>query len=74
MQYKYTLDYPKFRNLVNKHIVEFTEGAVDIDLLPDFDLWNYFSENENLTEKDWNSMANDAARDWLESEGLDLDD
>ena len=68
---EYTLSYRKFRDLVDDKL----QGICEIsgDELPDFDLWNYFSEDKR-TEEQWHDLAQEAAEDWLAEEGYLFDE
>ena len=66
-----TISYARFRNIVDAQLN--TICGVGIDELPDFDLWNYYTENEFMTKQEWGKLATDAAKDWLSEEGFPFD-
>lgn len=67
-----TISYARFRGLVNTYLNSIC--GLGVDDLPDFDLWNYYSEDEWLTKKQWGQLALEAARDWLADEGFDFEE
>lgn len=68
----YVMSYKNFRKLVNKKVDEI--AGVGIDELDDFDLYAYFSENESLTEAEWDQLASEAANDALDNDGFPFDE
>ena len=69
---KITISYARFRGIVDAQLNNIC--GIGVDELPDFDLWNYYNENEFMTKEQWYSLANEAARDLLSEEGFDFDD
>lgn len=66
------LSFNSFRSVVNNKLVEIC--GMGVDDLADFDLWNYFPEDEALTKKQWENLALEAAQDWLIEEGFPFDE
>jgi hypothetical protein len=66
-----TISYARFRGLVNACLNGIC--GLGVDDLPDFDLWNYYTENEFMTKEEWGKLAKDAANDWLAEEGFPFD-
>jgi len=66
-----TISYTRFRWLVNACLTGIC--GLGVDDLPDFDLWNYYTENEFMTKQEWEKLANEAAKDWLAEEGFPFD-
>ncbi len=66
-----TISYARFRGLVNACLNGIC--GLGVDDLPDFDLWNYYTENEFMTKQEWGKLATDAAKDWLSEEGFPFD-
>jgi hypothetical protein len=69
---KITISYARFRGIVDAQLNNIC--GIGVDELPDFDLWNYYNENEFMTKEQWYSLANEAARDLLSEEGFDFDE
>jgi hypothetical protein len=69
---KITISYARFRGIVDAQLNNIC--GVGVDELPDFDLWNYYNENEFMTTEQWYSLANEAAQDLLSEEGFDFDE
>lgn len=67
-----TISYARFRSIVDKYL----NGVcgLGIDELPDFDLWNYYVENEYMTKEQWYQLAKDAGNDLLSEEGFEFDE
>jgi len=60
------LTMKQFRSMVDKQINAI--AGLGIDDLPDFDLWNYYDEELNLSDKEWKELAVEAANDLLAQE------
>lgn len=54
--------------MVDRHLLRIC--GLGLDDLPDFDLWDYYSDG--LSDKEMNELAEEAARDLLEEEGFVL--
>jgi hypothetical protein len=67
-----TISYARFRGLVDNFLNK--TCGLGVDELPDFDLWNYYNENEFMTKEQWIELASDAGRDLLAEEGFDFDE
>jgi len=62
------LTYKQFRKLVDREVNAIS--GLGVDDLPDFDLWMYYDEDLELSDREWLELAKEAATDLLDEEGF----
>ncbi len=62
------LTFKQFRKLVDREVNAIS--GLGVDDLPDFDLWMYYDEDLELSDREWLELAKEAATDLLDEEGF----
>ena len=62
------LTYKQFRKLVDREVNAIS--GLGVDDLTDFDLWMYYDEDLELSDREWLELAKEAATDLLGEEGF----
>lgn len=62
------LTFKQFRKLVDREVNSIS--GLGVDDLPDFDLWQYYDDELQLSDKEWAELAGEAAVDLLNEEGF----